>query len=403
MNPKAGSRARTTRSNRRTRRLERDRRIGARTKASQERSRPAPPRAVLDSSWRSGMAPRESLPVTAPLQAHDLSKAGRLEVSRRHDDLFALQPFHQGPSSLARQLRVHVGPRHPVRLVHLGRAVRGIAQDKCPFPLRGDQDAHVAGGVAGRWQRRQLPGDAVLAPHELHQPELGQRPDAGGGIGKALGLDPRLMADFPVLRAHPVASIRKGRHVLVSLDQEVPADMVAVQVSQHHHVHLFWPHSLGLKVTHELAPRDVRRGGGLGAETGVNEDRSPRRPYQVGAEVESHLVLLGEMGLVWAPVVGWDGREEVAQIELEHAVRQGHDFHIAHPDGIGGHHASSPFMARFARPRLAGSLPDAPRSEPSPPAPSPARLLSCVTGAGGSPGSAAPAFNEALRPGRQAH
>ena len=51
----------------------------------------------------------ESLPVAAPLQAHDLPEPGRLKVSGRDDDLLALQAVHQGASRLAGQLRVHVG------------------------------------------------------------------------------------------------------------------------------------------------------------------------------------------------------------------------------------------------------------------------------------------------------
>src|SRR2546425_13348736 len=47
----------------------------------------------------------ESLPVAAPLQAHDLPEPERGEVSGRHDDVFALQAVQQGPSRLACQLR----------------------------------------------------------------------------------------------------------------------------------------------------------------------------------------------------------------------------------------------------------------------------------------------------------
>ena len=169
----------------------------------------------------------------------------------------------------------------------------------------------MPGCVAGRRQSRQLTRDAALPLHQLHQAELSQRPDTRGGVGKALGLDVRLMAHVPVRGAHPVASIRKGRHVLLTLRQQVPPDVIAVQMGHHHRVDVLWPHSIGLEVMQKLAPRRVRRVGWLGTETRIDEDRPPVGPYQVRAEIEANLVRLREVGLVRAPVVVRDGREEV--------------------------------------------------------------------------------------------
>ena len=56
-----------------------------------------------------GAATSQPLPVTPPLQAHDLPEPGRLEMPGRHDDLLTLQTLHQSPARLAGQLRVHVG------------------------------------------------------------------------------------------------------------------------------------------------------------------------------------------------------------------------------------------------------------------------------------------------------
>src|SRR5713226_5409373 len=85
----------------------------------------------------------EDLPVAAALEAYHLAEAWRLEVSGRHDDLFALQTFHEDPSSMARQLGVHVGPRDPVRLMELHRVVGGVAQDERALALRGDRKSVV--------------------------------------------------------------------------------------------------------------------------------------------------------------------------------------------------------------------------------------------------------------------
>src|SRR5437762_11598759 len=65
----------------------------------------------------------EPAPVAAPVEPHDPPESRRLEVSGGHENRFALQAFHEGPSSLAGQLRVPVGPCHPVGLVQLPGAV----------------------------------------------------------------------------------------------------------------------------------------------------------------------------------------------------------------------------------------------------------------------------------------
>src|SRR5712692_4353487 len=65
----------------------------------------------------------QALPVAPPLEADDPAEPRRLEVSRCHEDLLALQTVQQGLSSLTRQVRVHVGARDPVRLEHLHRAM----------------------------------------------------------------------------------------------------------------------------------------------------------------------------------------------------------------------------------------------------------------------------------------
>src|SRR5712691_2042639 len=128
------------------------------------------------------------------------------------------------------------------------------------------------------------------------------------------------MAHVPVLGAHPVASIWKGRYILLTLRQQVPADVIAVQVGHHHHVDVFGPHSVGLEVVQKLAPRRVRRVGWLGTETRIDEDRLPVGPYQVRAEIEANLLLLREVRLLRTPVVARYGRKEVTRVELDHPV-----------------------------------------------------------------------------------
>src|SRR5258705_8898821 len=78
-------------------------------------------------SPRVRLGPLEALPVAAPVEAHDPAEARGGEVSSRDKDLLALDAVHQGPACLARQLGVPVGPRHPVRLLELHRAVRGVS------------------------------------------------------------------------------------------------------------------------------------------------------------------------------------------------------------------------------------------------------------------------------------
>src|SRR6516162_6305188 len=56
----------------------------------------------------------EPLPVAASLQLHDPPESRRWKMARRHQDLFALQALDERAASLAGQIGIHVGPRHPV-------------------------------------------------------------------------------------------------------------------------------------------------------------------------------------------------------------------------------------------------------------------------------------------------
>src|SRR5215470_863014 len=127
----------------------------------------------------------EAAPVTTAFEADDAPETRRLEMPGSDQDLLALQPLQQGAAGLARQLGIHVGTRHPVGLLDLNRAVRGVAQHERPLTLRGDEDAHVTRSVPGGWDRGQLARDRVLTPHELDEAELLQRPDTARRVGKA--------------------------------------------------------------------------------------------------------------------------------------------------------------------------------------------------------------------------
>ena len=178
-------------------------------------------------------------------------------------------------------------------------------------------------GTAG-----ELAGEQVLTFHELDEPELRERPHAGGRVGVALRLDLRLVAGLPVLGAHPVARVREGRLVPAGVAEEVPADVVAVEVGHDDHVHLLAPHPVGLEVVQEAAPGRVGRVGRLGAEPGVHQHGTAPRADQVGAEIEAHPVRV-EMGLVGTPLRFGNRGEEVAEIELQHAVGERHDLDVS--------------------------------------------------------------------------
>ena len=100
---------------------------------------------------------------------------------RRSLSLEAIQERIPGSFGLR---RVHVGPGGPARFDYLGRIVKGVAQNNGPLALRVYHNAHVAGGVARRGQRRQLAGQGVLALHQLQHAQLLQGPDAIGGVGE---------------------------------------------------------------------------------------------------------------------------------------------------------------------------------------------------------------------------
>ena len=223
-----------------------------------------PPRALMN-------ARTKSAPVPAAFQAHDPAEPRRLEVAGRHEDLLALQAVQQRPARLARQLGVHVGARAPVGLLDLHRGVGGVAEHERALALRGDEEAHVPRRVAGRGHRGQLAGEAVLAVHQLDQAELLQRPHAGRRVGIALGLDVGPAARLQVRGAHPVARLREGRDLPLALAPQVPADVIAVQVCHHDHVHVLRAHAVGLQVVQQPAPGRVGRVGRPRAR-----DRCPR-------------------------------------------------------------------------------------------------------------------------------
>src|SRR5258706_5420339 len=98
-------------------------------------------------------------------------------------------------------------------------------------------------------------------------------------------------------------------------------------------------------IEHRLSPRYV---GGLRrprAEPGVDEDRAPRGADEVGAEVEAHLVLTGELRFVRLPVLLGNGREEVAEVELEHPVGQRQDLDVADANDVALRHVVPPARA----------------------------------------------------------
>src|SRR3989442_13428280 len=279
----------------------------------------------------------ESAPVPPALQAHDPAEAGRLEVSGRDHDLLGPQPVQQRAPRLPRELGIHVGARDPVRLLQLHRAVGGVAQHERALAARGDEDRHVARRVAGRRHRRQRAREARLARHGLDESEGCERAHARPRVGKAQGLHVGRVARVPVLRADPVARLRERRHPAAAGVGEVPADVVAMQMRHHDHVHLVRAHAVGREVAQQLAPRHVGRVLGPWAEPRVHEDRAPVGADQVGAEVEADLVLVGEVGAVRLPLVLGDRREEVAEVELERAVGQRHDLDVADADHVVGH------------------------------------------------------------------
>src|SRR5262245_11045702 len=88
---------------------------------------------------RCGSVHSQAAPVAAAVQADDAAVPGRREVSRGYQDLLALQPIQERLARLPGEVGVHVGARHPVRLLELERRVSGISEDERALPLRGDQ------------------------------------------------------------------------------------------------------------------------------------------------------------------------------------------------------------------------------------------------------------------------
>src|SRR5262249_31385407 len=148
------------------------------------------------------LARLEPLPVATPLEPYDPSVARRLEVPGRDQDLLALQADDDRLASLPREIGIQTGAPEPVQQQQLHRSVRRYAEHERTLALRGDEDAHVAGRVAGCRHRGQLARQALLAAHELAQAEIGQRPHALRRVDPARGLKTGVVARIPVLLGH---------------------------------------------------------------------------------------------------------------------------------------------------------------------------------------------------------
>src|SRR5687768_2500919 len=66
---------------------------------------------------------RDPSPVAATVETNDATEAGSLEVAGGHEDLLALESLDEGAARLAREVRIHVRARDPVRLLDLDRTV----------------------------------------------------------------------------------------------------------------------------------------------------------------------------------------------------------------------------------------------------------------------------------------
>jgi hypothetical protein len=118
-----------------------------------------------------------------------------------------------------------------------------------------------------------------------------------------------------------------------------------MEVRHHDHIDVFGPHAVGCELVHQDAPRGIGHIGGLGPHSAVDQDSPSLRAHQKGPQVKAHVLIGGEVPRILVPVLLWNGREKVTEIEFEGAIRQRHDLHIADANHMTGHRFSSPTLS----------------------------------------------------------
>ena len=261
------------------------------------------------------------------------------EVGRRHRHVAALQFLGQRLPGAAGQRRVDVDDRLPVVLHEFDRAVDDVAEEQRPFGAVGDDDhrrpGRVAGGVAD--------GD----------------PGRHRGV-VAEGLEPvgqrRQLADRARLRVRagdevvPVGGVaaerRPGEHHGALLGG--PADVVEVEVGEHHVGHVVEPRlrdrpgSRGTARRGTCRCRSVRRRRRRGRPGRRSAPGSPPSESSMLPSAVEEL-LVGQPGIV--PAAG--EAQEVGGGQPGPAVEDGKDLEVADSHGRRQYRSRSCLPGRF--------------------------------------------------------
>ena len=143
------------------------------------------------------------------------------------------------------------------------------------------------------------------------------------------------MAGLPVPGADVIAGVGECSNVVSVLGDNIPANVVAMSVGHHHHVHIFGLHSVSGEVVKQLAPGRVRSG--LGTQPGVHRDCSALRADDKAREIEADAPAGAEVILMPVPVLFRYRWEEVAEVEFQQPVGERSYLHVADVQLVAGH------------------------------------------------------------------
>ena len=287
------------------------------------------------------------LPVPFAVFPDDVAEAGEGEVAGDDGYVFVFDGFEEGAAGLVGEGPVIVEVAVPMVFGDLGGMDENVALDEGLLALGGDEDAHVARGVAGGVDGADFRGEVGVFGEGVEEAEFDEALDGGFHEGDGLvGLDFGLSEVVEVFLVNDVAGVGEGGYELALLLDGVPAYVVAVEVGEEDGVDFVGLDVLGEEVVHELAFESADGFYGAGAVAGVDEDGLLRGAEEVAADFDEHEVVMEGVGVALAvgfPGFGGDFGPELVEGhgEGEAHVGEGDDLDVADGHGEVGRHGTS--------------------------------------------------------------
>ena len=184
-----------------------------------------------------------------------MAEAWKGEVAGDDGNVFVFDGFEEGAAGLVWRgaSRSRSGSSNASSVTWAGWT-KNVSLDEGLLALGGDENAHVARGVAGGVDGADFRGEVGVFRDGVEEAEFDEALDGGFHEGDGLfGLDFGLSKVVEVCLVNYVAGVGEGRYELSLLFDCVPAYVVAVEVGEEDGVDFVGLDVLGEEVVHELA------------------------------------------------------------------------------------------------------------------------------------------------------